>query len=138
MNKFLLFLVQMSVCMLGTFLVVFIWIPKEETYVVSFDPTVQYDGVHGYTVMYYSRIQIPLYLQNSFIRPIPPFATRTVAMMGHKKLGFTPIRGGDVGRTQINWSGFVILWVLSIFIFYITHYFCEFFTKQITKYCNYS
>ncbi|MDR2651791.1 MAG: hypothetical protein LBC68_05700 [Prevotellaceae bacterium] len=102
-------------------LVVLVWLPDSESYVASYYPPIQSDGEHGYTVKYYSRVQFPSYLHSIGLK-IPPFVKRTVAMSGHKKFGFTPIKYGDViGRTKINWSGFIILWILSAFIFYLTH-----------------
>ncbi|MDR2651793.1 MAG: hypothetical protein LBC68_05710 [Prevotellaceae bacterium] len=131
------YLFPLCIYLLGTFLVVIIWTPNDEYYRASNNPIIQSDdGVIGYTIVYYSRlseIQIP-HIFHSYIGPvIPPFAMRTVTMTGHKRVDFIPVDLGDEGRTKICWSGFVVLFILSVLIFYLTYSLGEILKYRINK-----
>jgi hypothetical protein len=126
--KTFLFFARLVICLFGTICVILVWLPHNESYYHSDDTLIQSnDGIIGYEVRYYSRVQIPDFIRkycgNDYY--MPPYAKRLVALMGHKKLGFTPFDSGPIGRTIIYWSGFLILLALSFFIIYSTTLICR-------------
>jgi hypothetical protein len=54
-------------------------------------------------------------------------------MTGHKRVDFIPVDLGDEGRTKICWSGFVVLFILSVLIFYLTYSLGEILKYRINK-----
>jgi len=109
----------------ATLLIAMIWLPSE-VYIPAHNSTMiqMNDHIFGFVVQYHS----------SYF-PCPFYAYKTVALSGNKQIGFTPSEFGEYGVLHINYSGFVVLCIVTALIIAVLFLFLKYIPAIVHYIC---
>ncbi|MDR2168947.1 MAG: hypothetical protein LBP59_02280 [Planctomycetaceae bacterium] len=120
-------LIRFFCLFVGSLFIAVLWIPNESDYRPCNNAIIQKnDWITGYRASYYSYLSKKLPF-------IPCYATHVVALSGRKDVGFTAVLADEVGRTCINYSGYIAIALFNTIILYLFANIYEFFRLNPSK-----
>jgi tellurite resistance protein TehA-like permease len=131
-NIGIIFVARICFCTIVAISVAVIWLPTSKDYRYHGNALIQKnDGMIGFKEFYYTRINLPPFIQKSFPFNcyLPPYATRVVALTGTKQVGYTQF---DT-KLRICWDGFFIMVIFTSIIIYVFFRFYVFFEKKFIQ-----